>query len=75
MADSTFTVGDRVYVVDPGLAQLRQIMRDHGHEPTPNHHGTVDEVWTDSLLITFDGGGCAPYATSDCRPLTETDRG
>jgi hypothetical protein len=24
-------VGDRVYVTDPGLAQLRAIMRQYGH--------------------------------------------
>lgn len=58
-----FAVGDRVYVTDPGLAQMRAIMRQAtGREPEPNHHGTVDEIYEDgTLLINFDAGSAAPY--------------
>lgn len=65
--------GDRVYVTDPGLAQLREIMRrTTGVEPKPNHHGTVDEVWADgTVLINFDDGGAAPYPLDEVR-LMET---
>ena len=69
---SAFKPGDRVYVTDPGLAQLRRIMRDAtGEEPAPNHHGTVDEVEGDQVLINFDDGVCAPYPTAETRHLTE----
>ena len=72
-----FKPGDRVYVIDPGLAQLRAIMRRAtGVEPAPNHHGTVDEVWDDGLvLISFDSedgpgqGSCAPYPPESVRHL------
>lgn len=74
--------GDRVYVTDPGLAELRAIMRRYGHEPFPNHHGTVHEVDGDEILIYFDNedgpglGSGAPYPRAEVRHLTEeTDRG
>lgn len=59
--------GDRVMVTDPGLATLRAIMREAtGKEPPPNHHGTVEEIWTDgTVLIYFDDGASAPYPPSD----------
>jgi hypothetical protein len=74
-----FVAGDRVYVTDPGLAQLRAIMRRvTGTEPLPNHHGTVEAVWDDgSVLIAFDEGGveaagnAAPYPSNEVRPLPE----
>lgn len=62
--DSPFNPGDRVYVDDPALAQMRELMRQAtGSEPTPNHQGTVQGDWDDddSVLITFDDGGGAPY--------------
>ena len=73
----TFSVGDRVYVTDPGLAQLREVMRRAtGSEPAPNHHGTVEEVFDDgTVLITFDEGGveaagnAAPYPPDEVRLL------
>lgn len=69
---STFAVGDRVFVTDPGLAELRRIMRQYGHDPKPNHHGTVAEIWDDGdLLINFDDGGCAPYPAHETRLLSE----
>ena len=72
-----FNPGDRVYVTDPALAQLRSIMRNAtGQEPAPNHHGTIEEVWDDGLyLINFDDGGGAPYHESEVRHLsTEVSR-
>jgi hypothetical protein len=75
-ATTTFKPGGRVYVIDPGLAQLRAIMRQAGHEPSPNHHGTVsDEPWDEpgTVLIDFDGGGAAPYELHEVRLLTEGD--
>ena len=66
-----FQPGDRVYVTDPALAQLREIMRSAtGEEPKPNHHGTVEEVWdSGSILIYFDDGVGAPYPADEVRHL------
>ena len=72
-----FKPGDRVYVTDPGLAQLRAIMRQYGHDAKPNHHGTVsDEPWDEpgTVLIDFDDGGGAPYPLHEVRHLTEGDQ-
>ena len=74
---SKFSVGDRVYVTDPALAHMRAIMRQAtGVEPSPNHHGTIDEVYDDGmLLIVFDEGGiegagnAAPYPPHEVRML------
>lgn len=74
---SKFNPGDRVYVTDAGLAQLRAIMRRAtGQEPPPNHHGTVDEVWEDgTVLINFDEdgvegvGNAAPYPPDEVKLL------
>jgi hypothetical protein len=73
-----FNAGDRVYVIDPALARLRDILRcATGVEPPPNHHGTVDEMWDDgTVLITFDedgveaAGNSAPYPPAEVRSLT-----
>lgn len=72
-----FKHGDRVYVTDPGLAQMREIMRNAtGQEPKPNHHGTVEEVWdSGSILIYFDDGVGAPYPEHEVRYLTDTTQG
>lgn len=66
-----FKKGDRVYVVDAGLAAIRDIMRRAtGQEPEPNHHGTVEEVWdNEDILIYFDDGVGAPYPVTDVRHL------
>jgi hypothetical protein len=71
MAD--FKHGDRVFVTDPALAALRNIMRNAtGKEPKPNHHGTVEEVWgSGSILIHFDDGVGAPYPPDEVRHLTD----
>ena len=73
----TFSAGDRVYVTDAGLAQLREIMRQAtGTEPPPNHHGTVEEIYDDgTVLIVFDedgvegAGSAAPYEPREVRLL------
>lgn len=73
--DAGFKKGDRVYVTDPALAQLRAIMRQAtGVEPAPNHHGTVEEVWDGgTLLIYFDDGAGAPYPAHEVRHLAEPE--
>jgi hypothetical protein len=67
--------GDRVYVDDPGLAQLRALMRSFGETPKPNHHGTVEEVYDDTVLIYFDDGAGAPYPSSATHLLPEPSDG
>ena len=75
-----FKPGDRVYVTDPALANLRAIMRQYGHKPAPNHHGTIHEIWDDgTILIYFDNedgpgqGSSAPYPPREVRHLTEEE--
>lgn len=73
---SEFKRGDRVLVTDPALANLREIMRQAtGREPTPNHHGTVYEVWDDgaTILIYFDDGVGAPYPAAEVERLPEPE--
>lgn len=71
---SDFTKGDRVWVNDPALAAMREIMSRYGHEAKPNHYGTVEEVWdSGDILIHFDDGVGAPYPAIDVFPLTESD--
>lgn len=74
--DAPFKPGDRVYVTDPGLAAMRDIMRRAtGVEPAPNHHGTVEEVWdSGSVLIYFDDGVGAPYPADEVRHLADDTR-
>lgn len=68
---ASFAHGDRVYVIDPPLAELRAIMSRFGHVAYPNHFGTVEEVMDDGdLLIYFDDGSGAPYPAADTRHLT-----
>jgi hypothetical protein len=77
---SDFKIGDRVYVIDPGLEMLREIMEKATGSAAPNHYGNVsaendetymDEARDEMLLIDFDDGICAPYPISDIRHLTE----
>jgi len=75
----SFKVGDRVFVTDPGLAQLRDIMFRATGSTVPNHHGTVDEVWDDgTILINFDSeegegmGNAAPYPPDEVQLLYPT---
>lgn len=69
-----FEKGDRVYVTDPALAEVRAIMRRAtGKEPRPNHHGTVEETWASgaTILIHFDDGAGAPYPVHEVRHLLD----
>jgi len=65
-----FTPGDRVFVTDPALAELRAIFARATGKERPNHHGTIDEVWSDRILIIFDDGGSAPYPADEVRHLS-----
>jgi hypothetical protein len=69
------TPGARVWVDDPGLAELRRIMREAtGTEPPPNHTGTVDSVEDGLVYIIFDDSGSeAPYPVAEVHPLEEAD--
>lgn len=70
MSGTTFKIGDRVYVTDPGLASLREIMQSAGFEPEPNHHGEIHEDLGDgNYLIYFDDGMGAPYPAHEIRHL------
>lgn len=75
----TFKPGDRVYVTDPGLRELRQIMRGGGYKPFPNHHGTVHEIDGDEIEIWFDNeegeglGSGAPYPLAEVRHLPDPE--
>lgn len=87
VAVADIKVGDRVFVDDPGLAELRRIMTDAGHAPRPNHHGTVDEVHPPEpgvneetmVYIVFDSdlgpatSNCAPYPLSEVNLLDPSD--
>lgn len=61
-------VGDRVRVLDEGLAQIREILSRHGHEPAvPNDIGYIDEIENGFAFIIFDDSGqCAPYRLDEC---------
>lgn len=69
---SELKAGDRVYVIDEGLARLRAILKDATGEAPPNHHGTIDYITDGQALINFDDGACAPYPLEDVRPLEAT---
>lgn len=61
----TLKVGDKVEVLDPGLARLRALMPD----APPNHYGTVAEIWDDgSILIEFPIGYDDPEQHSQIAP-------
>lgn len=74
---SAFVPGERVYVTDAGLAQLRRIMAEATGAPAPpNHYGTVaddphhrDRAGNDMVLILFDDGVEAPYPVGEVRHL------
>lgn len=73
--------GDRVYVDDPALAQLRAIVNGMtGEEPEPNHHGTIDHIVDGWAYIIFDSdegeamGTCAPYSLCQVHPLVRGQR-
>ena len=61
--------GDPVEVLDPGLAEIRRIMRAAtGREPAPNHRGVVQETHGGTAYILFDDTQqLAPYPLSQVR--------
>lgn len=70
-----FVPGDRVYVDDQALAEVRYIMRRAtGAEPAPNHHGTVERVEDGLVYIVFDDGGGAPYPVEETHHLPGSAR-
>ncbi len=78
MSGDSVTKGDRVYVTDRGLAQMRAIMQQATGRALPNHHGTVEEVWENgTVLINFDedgvegAGNAAPYPSDEVFLLPE----
>jgi len=66
----TLSVGDKVEVLDPGLAMLRRFSGGK-----PNHHGKVSEIWDDgTILVEFPLSGenhsqAAPYPANMVRKL------
>ena len=65
----TFKAGDKVQVLDKGLARLRELCPGL----PPNHHGEVSEIWDDgTLIILFDDTeSIAPYSPELVRQLNE----
>lgn len=61
-------IGDRVRVLDEGLAQIRKILSSHGYEPeVPNDTGYIDEIHNGFAYVIFDDSGqCAPYRLDEC---------
>ena len=66
--------GDRVADLDPGLAQMRDIMRNAtGVEPEPNHYGVVREISDDTAYIDYDDGLYAPCPLTQLAKLEAGD--
>lgn len=61
-------IGDVVQVNDPGLAALREVMRNAGIEPETNNIGKIVEIWEDTnpvtYLVGFPDGQVSPYPAS-----------
>lgn len=66
--------GDRVAVNDPALSALRDIMRQAGHDPKPNHTGVIERIDGDTAYINFDDGVMAPYSLDECSKLSPEGR-
>ena len=51
----TLKVGDKVAVIDEGLAAVRKFAPKNSR---PNNHGTVAEIWDDgmTILVSFPIG-------------------
>ena len=63
-------MNERVEVLDEGLEQMREITRQLGYEPKPNHHGTVEKIEDGLAYILFDDTGqLAPYPLAEVRGL------
>jgi len=62
-------VGDKVRVLDPGLAQLRSVMKMVGEDPGPNNLGWVAEFMDDGdILVKFPIGDDDPGEHSQVAP-------
>lgn len=65
-----FKVGDKVLVLDKGLAMLRAIMPD----APPNHHGVIHEVWDNGeYLVCFPIGDDPINEHSQVAPYPEAE--
>lgn len=81
MTPPVVKTGDRVKVQDGALGLLRQIMRDAGENPRPNHHGTVHgidedgwvEIWFDEPERGKGMGQAATYHISEVEHLPESE--
>lgn len=63
---SDFEVGDEVEVLDEGLAMLRRLCPGM----PPNHHGRIDSIEGDTVVVEFPSGDhsqSAPYPRSQVR--------
>ena len=59
-------VGDKVEVMDEGLAMLRRFAPPRAK---PNHHGTIAEIWDDGqVLVEFPIGDDDPDEHSQVAP-------
>lgn len=70
MTADQLSVGDKVEVLDEGLAMLRKLCPGM----PPNHHGRVAEIYGDTIMVEFpiDGGYeehslVAPYPRSEVK--------
>jgi hypothetical protein len=74
---SELRVGDKVKVLDQGLAMLQAVMRRVGEDPDPNNIGWVHEIRGDDILVAFPIGDddmeehsqVAPYPRCKVRKL------
>ena len=70
MTADQLSVGDKVEVLDEGLAMLRRVAPDM----PPNHHGRIQEIDGDTIMVEFpidgsyeDHSQVAPYPRSEVR--------
>lgn len=69
-----FKVGDKVEVIDQGLAMLKATMeRITGKKQKPNNQGTVLEIWDEgkTILVDFPIGDDDPDEHSQSAPYPE----
>ena len=61
-----FEIGDKVLVLDEGLAMLRKII---GPNAKPNHHGVVNRIMDNGdILVAFPIGDDDPEEHSQVAP-------
>ena len=64
MKMSELTVGDNVEVQDAGLEMLRRLCPDQ----PPNHHGRVESIDGDTVMVEFPIGGSYEHSQSSPYP-------